>query len=218
MPRPPDNQIYGFTALSSAFYRLACECAQQADEKKLTPFIAYPMGAVVNAACALEAFMNEELEVLRSMQEKKWKLVVDTLMDQSRLSLEDKYLLFAQLRLGKTFDKSAEPFQSFSLLIALRNALVHYQPEFAPIESFPCRKIQRLESKFRFTSNEHGAKMSWDDQVLNAECAYWACWTARKMIVCYEDLHSASGQGHAKAAVDTWAEPSREPLQGRGDP
>jgi hypothetical protein len=88
--------------------------------------------AIVFSASALEAFMNE-LELWLS-----YMLATDPAAD-SRLttlaslqeiegekgSIRLKYML-AAAALGRPLSKGQQPYQDFSLLIDLRNALVHY--------------------------------------------------------------------------------------------
>lgn len=44
-----------------------------------------------------------------------------------KIEIDQKLLLFPFLAFGKTFNKSAQPFQDFKMLVKLRNEIVHYK-------------------------------------------------------------------------------------------
>ena len=89
------------------------------DPLKLQQYVAT---VLVFSALCLEAYINQEY----ARHDETAKLLDD---DQS-FRLESKWLLFPLLLASpRTFDKGANPFQTFARLIALRNQrLVHFKP------------------------------------------------------------------------------------------
>ena len=202
--------------LSMMMYQLASLAAHSAaiapSEPPWLPRIAMPIDAVVNAATALEAFLNEQMAYPIASNPQEWK---GPLNAAERLtSVEDKWLLVSRLLFGRTFDSGREPFQSFRLLVKLRNELVHYKPAFQTGDNMPSFATG-LESKFAFSRPavpEAFAEMGvtrvledWQTIILNAACARWACLTARKMVLAWHDLSGSTE--HAKAIADwQWSE------------
>jgi hypothetical protein len=213
--------IAAMTPMSPTMYRLACHMAHLAGNDPLTPVIGYPVGAVLHAAVALEAFLNEEMARYIHADPTKWKGPLEAL---ERLETENKWQLVPLLLFGKTLPKGAEPFQSFRALIRLRNELVHYHAEFTEDEKRPAF-ARDLETRFEFTKFELppaalqlGAaklRVSWQNEILNRNCARWACITTRNMVLAWYELW-ASKQDRAQAEWE-W---SLEYLEGRerGEP
>lgn len=56
---------------------------------------------------------------------------------EQRFSLLDKYDLALTLCDQPQFDKGAQPYQAVALLVRLRNALVHFKPEWQPGGGWP---------------------------------------------------------------------------------
>jgi hypothetical protein len=90
--------------------------------------------AVTHILCAasLEAYVNSRAK--ESLTGKRWQHF-------EKLSLEGKWLFYPKIIGYEVFDPGAEPFQSFSKLVKLRNALIHYKERkeewrFGEIPSF----------------------------------------------------------------------------------
>lgn len=75
---------------------------------------------IIAVAC-LEAYVNELIVLEPSLSEAQRNKVL-------KERLRDKYQSLSKLLSGKTFNTNNEPFDSFSLLVDLRNALVHFDP------------------------------------------------------------------------------------------
>jgi hypothetical protein len=91
--------------------------------------------SVVFAVASLEAFLNEATEVAQDVQQVKSEpetvAAFAQLMEESeRLPLETKFKLSTWLLTGKRADIGKQPYQDFSLLVGLRNALVHFKPNY----------------------------------------------------------------------------------------
>jgi hypothetical protein len=183
-PPPPS----GAALLSRQMYELArsftADMLQDKQPKSSTfsPSISFPLAVVILSLNCLEAYLNEFLALREHADQQEWGAAISELQ---RANLQAKWALASRLLAGKSFDKGGEPYQSFSLLCALRNELVHYHPEFRPMGTFPSGKIESLKSKFAFA---FPGRADWTVQVLNPECAKWACRTVRVMIRTFHEL------------------------------
>jgi len=94
--------------------------------------------AIIMAATAAEAFINELADYLHVLRDSRaWAPIPPTLVACADVvkevadthgSVTLKYLVASFALTGRTFDKGAPPFQDFAELIKLRNAIVHLKP------------------------------------------------------------------------------------------
>jgi len=166
----------GMAGLSRTFYEVAYEFTLSMSKGELSAFIKYPSAVVILLQSCLEAYINEFLAVHRQMDVQKWGAAISQL---DRISLPEKWFRAPLIFSSKTFDKGAEPYQSFSLLVSLRNHLVHYDPRFRTPLEFPSKKVRSLKAKFTFS---YEGRADWTTQVLNLECARWGCQTVKAMV------------------------------------
>jgi hypothetical protein len=160
---------------------------------------------VVFSAAALETFINELSEIPRGMESYfdkerpdlpspgppapslvSFAAIMEDL-DNSRASLESKFL-FARLILGgTTFDKGRQPYQDFKLLIDLRNEIVHggsdkvqLNPETGQVRWQNSSRVMRgLES--RGLVQKASIQNSWLATISSPAVAHWACNAAAAM-------------------------------------
>lgn len=150
--------------------------------------------AIVFSAAALEAFINETTEVAkRDPQPAAIRVFADLAdeLERSRESVRLKFLLARSALVGSAYDKGAQPYQDFELLIALRNALVHLKPveeyEFSPGNGCWSVKmpsvIRGLESKQLLADIvEPDARSPWTIWISTQAVARWACNAAANMV------------------------------------
>lgn len=82
----------------------------------------------------------------------------------------------------QVFDKGALPYQDIDNLIKLRNALVHYRPEWDD-EAKAHRKLQsRLRSKFPLNPFVQESSLWFPHQCLGAGCAQWAVNASKELM------------------------------------
>jgi hypothetical protein len=186
----------GLTKLSATMFKFACEMARQAEHGDFQPRLAYPMASVIHAAASLEAFLNEEVEKIVATWGAEWQSTIEAL---ERLDVTKKWIIFPRLLHNKEFDSGAEPFQSFSGLVDLRNTLMHYRP-IVTADLYVPKKVDGLRNKFSFDSHEN---QDWTSKVLTPSCARWACTTARDMIREYF-LLTGEGELWPTAEEMTW--------------
>lgn len=128
---------------SSLYIALAVEASNRLDTSNPTTNSREAIVAIVFAASALEAFMNERVEwavqlCAKGEQRELVRTFASILTDaeNSRASLESKYKLARWILNGKAYDEGANPYQDFSLLISLRNSLLHLKPATTILRRF----------------------------------------------------------------------------------
>jgi hypothetical protein len=174
----------GMAALSRSFYEIAHEFTVAMSRGDAVQFIKYTSGVVILLHSCLEAYLNEFLATMRQMDSQRWAAAISPL---DRADLKRKWLQAPLIFGTHTFEKNAEPFQSFHLLVSLRNELVHYDPRFRTPEEFPSKKIKALKTKFAFA---YEGRADWTTQVLTVDCARWGCRTVKNMV---QKLHEYAG-------------------------
>ena len=112
----------------------------------------YAIGAVILAACSLESWANEYHHDIRDRNRASIGKAIDhvdkiqALWDTvERLPLLRKYQWFLQITDCETFDEGSPAFQAVGDLMELRDALVHYKPEW----THELKNNRRLENRLR---------------------------------------------------------------------
>src|SRR5688572_1983741 len=96
--------------------------------------------------------------------------------------LETKTYFLPKWILGKTFDKSNQPFQDFRRLLQIRNSIVHFKWDKSPenaIKDLAQRKI---------TLQKEGTEFSWTMELCSLSCYKWAINTLVDMIHSFSKL------------------------------
>jgi hypothetical protein len=207
----------GFFLNSGQLFAVAADAAKRsvaAEEGIWAPTLREPLIAIVFAAAAGEAFINE----LGEVAERWWREEAEEVRtlgallgaaESSRGNTELKYLL-AKVALGKrTFDRGTKPFQDFALLLELRNALMHLKAdrfEFAstpePRVNYPS-VIKKLRDKNILAELPPGTT-TWLALVSTAAVARWACNSTSTIV---SDLVSElPAPGGLREYVQIWAE------------
>jgi hypothetical protein len=163
---------------------------------------------VVFAAAALEGFFNELTDLVGTFAsgESPEPLLVALAailedLEESRASLESKFIATKWILAGQAYDKGQQPYQDFKLPIALRNGLIHYRsdrfdfdPESAESRSTAAPAFMRgLEAKdlvAKFIYSPKGsddksaveARASWLAKISTSAIALWACNSTADMV------------------------------------
>jgi hypothetical protein len=150
--------------------------------------------SIVFSVAALEAFLNEISELaLEAVLDNPDVICVlgEFLADaeRSHASLESKFAVGSWILSGKKFDRGAQSYQNFSLLMRLRNDLVHFKTNDSFEQEVTPEEIHKnLVSRFKDknilaenirSENELG---SWTFLVKTKAVAEWSCRTASHMI------------------------------------
>jgi len=143
---------------------------------------AYVTGTILFAVAALEASINElylealdrNKTTLSGLNDSQLTALTNQWVTVERLCVLEKYQEALKFSGQKEFDRGKNPFQDADSLIDLRNALVHYKPEWDD-EAKVHQKIKvRLEKKFSLNPFSNPKGLWFPHQCLGAGCAKWS--------------------------------------------
>jgi hypothetical protein len=197
------SQTRGAAGLSLGFYMMAHEITTSMVNRGLHEggSYRYTASVIILAQASLESYINEFFFMQRQFPAQPIEAKYAELGLNPFSLIEDKWYNAPLLFGDKTFDRGAEPFQSFALLVSLRNTLVHYDPEFLTPMEFPSSKIESLKSKFTFS---YPGSADWTSQILNLECARWGLSTVKALI---PKLHELAGGIDYSSVGRPWPDP-----------
>lgn len=201
------GHLQGAAILAGHCLPLEVNYSWPATEPVLAAHRTYASGAVILAVCALEAWANEyhhdiigrngdvigKAIAVADKVERMWDTV-------ERLSLLRKYQWFLQLSGSAPLNEGQMPFQAAADLIELRDALVHYKPEW----SHEAKQNQRLETRLgkKFPLNP----LSKPDQLfIPHRCLGHGCgsWAVRSAIAFMTAFCESSGRQNLTTAYQS---------------
>lgn len=152
---------------------------------------AHSITAVILSAAALEASINEfYLQVvdrdhtnLKPLEVEKLALHTELWPEVESFPALRKFQVALIAAGFKCIDAGSEPFQSAQALFQLRNALVHFKPEWDDDRKTHAKLEERLAHKFasnRLSAKSIGSMVWFPHKCFGAECANWAIDSARK--------------------------------------
>lgn len=154
--------------------------------------------AVVFSAAALEAFVNEVGGIAEGLIQRFVTHDPDSVKQYAALwkeverlqkSIAFEYLLASTAFSGQPYDKGTGPYQDFELLIKLRNALVHFEPDHGELPSGPPKIIKSLLSRNILAEPQQGENgQSWITLIMTRAVARWACNTSANLVESVLDL------------------------------
>lgn len=152
------------------------------------------VSAVIMSAAFLEANINElfsdcaDEQFARNLSTLRAKDLMGRLWEKgiprtASYSILEKYEIALELNDKAGFNTGATPYQDVKLLVELRNALIHFEPETIQSHSVnEAQKVHKFEKRFagKFSPNAlTGAKNPfYPDKLLGAGCANWAIMSA----------------------------------------
>jgi hypothetical protein len=153
--------------------------------------------SVVFSVVALEAFLNEATELALDFSRRTpnsephvVSVFAEFMEDaeRSRASLESKLILGNWILAGKRVERGIPPYQDFSLLMSLRNDLVHFKPNESVDTTATPERIKRLFDRFGskniLADNvEPKLPQSWIVLIQTKAVAEWSCRTAANMVL-----------------------------------
>jgi hypothetical protein len=197
----------GHHMLSAAHFARQSAIIEKNDSDEITDELraehrAYVTGAIVVSVASLEATINEVFISARDNDSlfkgfdptipkvlaKFW----DWYIVKRRPSILEKYLLILDVANKEAFDREKSPYQEVGDLIQLRNALVHYKPEW-DTDLKNHKKIEdRLEKRLKTRINpfSHANDAFFPKKCLGHGCAEWAVQSSIKFI---EDFYNRMG-------------------------
>jgi hypothetical protein len=169
--------------------------------------------SIVFSVVALEAFFNELVEL--ALDARNYPLQVNppvisvfgdcmTEAESSHASLQSKFLLGNWILSGERLDKGTLTYQDFTLLMSLRNTLLHFKANPAFEQSTPPEDVhQELFKKFKsrniLAEDAQESDGTWTFLFETKAVAERSCRTAAQMI---RDFCSRVPQSTLKALCD----------------
>lgn len=150
----------------------------------------YALSSVVLAVAALESFINEfyleaidrSKNVQRSLTNEQLSLLEQLWPEVEKFPVLRKYQVALTAKGSESMSTATDPYQPAAALVALRNALVHFKPEWDYSLNEHQKLEARLKSYFRSSrlSNKAKGEMVWfPNKCLGAGCAMWSQATAK---------------------------------------
>jgi|SRR5579864_5374147 len=177
--------------------------------------------SLVFAVVTLEGFFNETVELanmcligeqqvieggstIKSPEPEVVKIFCRLMTDaeDAHMQLESKYVLANWLMTGQAVDRGSQPFQDLSVLIKVRNQLVHFkpnevftQPEVTPEILSHSRNpaIKHLQSK-NVLANDVVGLTGWPEWISTKAMARWARDVASRIILDFINKTPTVGQ------------------------
>jgi hypothetical protein len=149
-------------------------------------FSADALDAYILSVCMLDSFMSEAcFTPMLGLLDKHG--VSHDLVE--RLDVRKKYFDIPKLLWGRTYDRGAQPYQDFDLLVEIRNHFVHYR--VGPFGT-AAKLRRRLASRHLLLdvpiAEMARASLAWPTDALNFRSAVWAHNTACDMIRSFYEL------------------------------
>ncbi|OKL40841.1 hypothetical protein [Pontibacter flavimaris] len=111
--------------------------------------------AILYAVTYIEAKINEFIAVFEIDTRTKLHSSIKAVTDvQRKISVIEKFNLLCILLNENSWDSSKEPFQSFEMIIFIRNEVVHYKGKFEDGGKYP-KKIKNLFHELDCTVEEN---------------------------------------------------------------
>ncbi|MEZ2235956.1 hypothetical protein [Microcoleus sp.] len=146
----------------------------------------YVIGSIITAVCYLEATINELFTNVEYISHSNgWSSDVaqkmkETWREEKDSRLIEKYEKALCIVKSESFNRGAEPYQSAASLIYLRNALIHYKPEWVGTGESYNKTVneklrQKLEKKIKkLNPMRQEGSLFFPHQCLGYGCAKWA--------------------------------------------
>ena len=168
---------------------------------------AYVVSSLLSSVAYLECAINEIFsscaemgvpELLSASSPDHRKVLADLWSEETRrLPILRKYELALITGRCRRHKKGETPYADVALLIRLRNALVHYEPEWVFTERSDGRQIEQEHmQKFGLLLRSKAAPNPlagekypyWPDRCLSAECAEWAVRSVKEFFALFQKL------------------------------
>ena len=197
------TNLSGYFASSAALFSRKAQAIEALDPTGVTEVVrmehrSYAIGAVIAAAAYLEAAINElYLEAVDRNQNtfppgrlRLAELMCHVWADVEQMTVLTKYQVALSLAETSPYPKGENPYQAVDSLLRLRNALVHYKPEW-DTELEEHRKLEeRLANRFRESRLSSSGHAFFPHRCLGHGCAAWSTKTAVEF---YRDFRERLG-------------------------
>jgi hypothetical protein len=168
-------------------FSIAKEAYKRSEENAINNISDDALVAIIFATSTLEAFMSQTVSTMKSWAHlhSKFELFANLIGEldskEAGASLKIKYNMAHWIICDKPFDRSSEPYQSFDLLVNLRNMLIHLKPDKMASKKID-KLLRQLKAKKLISDYDPMQRMTWVFFVSTPIVAKWACDTTAKMI------------------------------------
>ena len=143
-------------------------------------FAPHAISAYIITVAAFEAFLNEILlsPFARNLYRDSsiWDLSSDFI---EKMELKAKTIILPKLLFGQSYSKNKQPFQDFSMLVRIRNDIVHYKMKGEP--KYVSTLVDKNVAMSAAKSKEDG-DYPWPNKLSTTEGIRWANNTICKMV------------------------------------
>jgi hypothetical protein len=152
------------------------------DETVKSVHRSYVTGAVISVVAGLESSINElyleacdnNRNTLVGLNENAIAMLAEWWENIESCPILLKYQTALLLTSKEKFDRGARPYQDIDGLVRLRNALVHYKPEWDSELQVHEDLRNRLESRFQLNPFAAESSLWFPHRCLGSGCAMWA--------------------------------------------
>lgn len=149
--------------------------------------------AVVLSVASIEATINEffleavdgRSEAMRRIGDNKSRILATLWDEVDNYSILKKYEVALTVCEAASYDKGQDLYQSASALVEMRNALVHFKPEWDHSLDRHAKLKQRVAGRFedcKLSAMARGKMIWFPHACLGAGCAAWATVTVRSFL------------------------------------
>jgi hypothetical protein len=133
--------MHGMYVNAGSLYKNAVEVYRETSASMPIQARRSSLISIILATISTEAFINELHHLAHNQSDASaagWVNALSEILNEaekSRASIESKYQLAKFILTGQPFDRGSSPFQQFSLLVDLRNLIVHVRPQQALLKN-----------------------------------------------------------------------------------
>lgn len=161
------------------FSRHVCSIERANRGKPLGPFydeiLSFCIATVITSVASLESYSNELFsDYGKNFPDVRGALVVGLWDSLGKMSMLEKFNLALIMRNAEAFDKGSKPYQDVDVLIKLRNALIHFTPEWESDQDLHAKLSNKLRYKFQPTPFMEESAPLFPKRWASSGCAKWA--------------------------------------------
>lgn len=174
---------------AARFSRQCGEIQEQNRGESLGDFydaqIACLSATVMLCVASLESNINEHLAepetTLRALPASAQAQFIELIEPKPILAKYQRVLMLNEL---EPFDRGAQPYQDVSIIIAMRNELLHFHPEFHDAQERHHRLGEQLKNKFELSPFiAEGVGVVFPQRIVSHGCTRWAVESALRFMV-----------------------------------
>jgi len=157
--------------------------------------ISYTLSTILASVTALESYINEIFVDRKAYFPGYNQQIIDHIWEiTERKDVLEKYSFALSLKDKGKFDTSVKSYQDTKDLIKLRNALVHFKPEWSHEDGEHKKLMVRLKNKFSFSPYYQNALSAFPNSLVGYECAKWSLETTMNFIVKFSEMADIPNQ------------------------